>query len=69
MPPEILERHLTTNHIHLTRKGTDYFKHLLEFQKLYCQEKVTFDEKSENQVTEQQNILPRRKEVTQLVRN
>ena len=24
--------HLAENHIHLTRKGADYFKHLLEFQ-------------------------------------
>lgn len=32
MPPENLEWHLAENHIHLTRKGADYFKHLLEFQ-------------------------------------
>lgn len=65
MPPEILERHLTTNPLHLTRKGADYFKHLLEFQNRvsFCQAKVKFGEKTQNQVTEQQNILPRRKKL------
>jgi hypothetical protein len=33
MAPAKLKRHLTTNHSHLTSKGADYFKRLLESQK------------------------------------
>jgi hypothetical protein len=32
MTPAKLKRHLTTNHSHLTSKGADYFKRLLESQ-------------------------------------
>lgn len=48
--------------MYLTRKGADYFKHLLEFQNRVklLSGKGHIRGKSQNQVTEQQNILLRR---------
>jgi hypothetical protein len=66
------QENLTTNRSHITSKGDDYFKQLLETQNKQNKafvSKVTVNEKAQEASYLQQNLLLRKgKKVTKLVR-